>query len=148
MNNSRSSDDKALASRYWILALLTMVYALSVLDRYLLGIVLPQIKAEMTLSDTALGLLSGMAFAIFYATVALPIAHLADRSSRKKIIVFSLLTFSLMTALCGLAKNFIALLITRMGVGVGEAGTSPLVLLRFSGPFHIGQLPTFRTLQD
>ena len=95
MKDFRSSDDKALASRYWILALLTMVYALSVLDRYLLGIVLPQIKAEMALSDTALGLLSGTAFAIFYATLGQPIARLADRSSRKKIIVFSLLIFSL-----------------------------------------------------
>jgi MFS family permease len=146
MNDSRSSDDKALASRYWILALLTMVYALSVLDRYLLGIVLPQIKAEMTLSDTALGLLSGMAFAIFYATLALPIAHLADRSSRKKIIVFSLLTFSLMTALCGLAKNFIALLITRMGVGVGEAGTSPPSYSMISDLFEKDKRSTAMTI--
>jgi len=124
-NSTHSSDDKALARRYWTLALLTLVYSLSVLDRYLLGIVLPQIKVEMELTDTSLGLLSGTAFALFYATLGVPIARQADRSSRKRVIAFSLAVFSVMTALCGAAKGFGTLFLARMGVGVGEAGTSP-----------------------
>ena len=141
-----TTDVKALDSRYWALALLTMVYALSVLDRYLLGIVLPQIKLEMTLSDTSLGLLSGTAFAIFYATLGLPIARLADRSSRKTIIAVSLVMFSLMTALCGTAKNFVSLFMARMGVGVGEAGTSPASYSMISDLFEKDQRSTAMTV--
>lgn len=146
MNKLTTSDDKATASRYWALALLTTVYALSVLDRYLLGIVLPQIKVEMALSDTSLGLLSGTAFAVFYATLGLPIARLADRSSRKKVIAFSLITFSLMTAACGATKNFITLFIARMGVGVGEAGTSPSSYSMISDLFEKDQRATAMTI--
>ncbi|WP_438985864.1 spinster family MFS transporter [Aequoribacter sp.] len=146
MNRLMPSDNLALATRYWTLALLTGVYALSVLDRYLLGILLPQIKLEMTLSDTSLGLLSGTAFAIFYATLGLPIARLADRSSRKTIISCSLLMFSLMTAICGTAKNFVTLFIARMGVGVGEAGTSPSSYSMISDLFEKDQRSTAMTI--
>jgi MFS family permease len=146
MNRLMPSDNLALATRYWTLALLTCVYALSVLDRYLLGILLPQIKLEMTLSDTSLGLLSGTAFAIFYATLGLPIARLADRSSRKTIISCSLLMFSLMTAICGTAKNFVTLFIARMGVGVGEAGTSPSSYSMISDLFEKDQRSTAMTI--
>ena len=72
-----------------------------------------------------MGLLSGFAFALFYATLGIPIASLADRSNRKNIIAASLAIFSFMTALCGTATNFIQMLVYRMGVGIGEAGTSP-----------------------
>lgn len=112
-------------NRWYTLILLAMVYTMSSLDRFLLGIVLPYIKAEMTLSDTLLGLLSGAAFAIFYATLGLPIARLADRYSRKLIITVSLAIFSVMTVLCGFASSFAMLFIARIGVGIGEAGTSP-----------------------
>ncbi|WP_252259913.1 spinster family MFS transporter [Erythrobacter aurantius] len=115
----------AVSNRWYVLILLALVYTLSNLDRYLLGIVLPYIKAEMVLSDTLLGLLSGAAFAIFYATLGLPIARLADRYSRKLIITVSLAIFSVMTVLCGLASSFAMLFIARIGVGIGEAGTSP-----------------------
>lgn len=113
------------SNRWYILTLLALVYTLSNLDRYLLGIVLPYIKAEMELSDTLLGLLSGAAFAIFYATLGLPIARLADRYSRKLIITVSLAIFSVMTVLSGLASSFAMLFVARIGVGIGEAGTSP-----------------------
>ncbi len=112
-------------NRWYVLILLALVYTLSNLDRYLLGIVLPYIKAEMVLSDTLLGLLSGAAFAIFYATLGLPIARLADRYSRKLIITISLAIFSVMTVMCGLASSFALLFLARIGVGIGEAGTSP-----------------------
>ena len=113
------------SNRWYTLILLAMVYTMSSLDRFLLGIVLPYIKAEMALSDTLLGLLSGAAFAIFYATLGLPIARLADRYSRKLIITASLAIFSVMTVLCGFASSFAMLFIARIGVGIGEAGTSP-----------------------
>lgn len=113
------------SNRWYTLALLAMVYTMSSLDRFLLGIVLPYIKAEMVLSDTLLGLLSGAAFAIFYATLGLPIARLADRYSRKLIITISLTIFSVMTVLCGFASSFLMLFLARIGVGIGEAGTSP-----------------------
>ena len=83
MNKLITSDDKALAGRYWALALLTMVYALSILDRYILSIVLPQIKAEMALRYIT-GLTQRHSICDFYATLGVPIARLADRSSRKK----------------------------------------------------------------
>lgn len=119
------SQVRPYSGRSYILALLTSVYALSVLDRYLLGILLPQIKADLELNDSLLGLLSGAAFAIFYATLGLPIARIADRHGRKKIIAICLAVFSVMTALCGAATNFLTLFLARVGVGVGEAGTTP-----------------------
>ena len=111
--------------RYRVLALLSLTYAFSVADRFLLGILLPHIKEELSLNDSLLGLLSGAAFALFYATLGIPLARLADRYSRKFIIAASLAVFSLMTALCGTAVNFATLFLARVGVGVGEAGTTP-----------------------
>ena len=111
--------------RWWILFVLTLVYALNVVDRYLLGILLPQIKEELVLPDWSLGVLSGFAFAVFYAVLGLPIARLADRSSRKPIISACLALFSIATTLCGLATSFFTLFLARMAVGVGEAGTGP-----------------------
>ena len=107
------------------LTLLMMAYALSVCDRMILSILFPEIKAEFTLSDTQLGLLGGVSFAFFYATMGLPIARLSDQYSRKRIIITSLQVFSLMTALCGLGGGFISLLLLRVGVGIGEAGVNP-----------------------
>ena len=109
----------------WTLAVITAIYALAVLDRYLLGILLPQVKEDLLLSDSLLGLLTGAAFAIFYATLGLPIARIADRYGRKIVIITSLFIFSVMTALCGLAVGFVSLFLARVGVGIGEAGTSP-----------------------
>ncbi len=120
-----TADARALRLRGWTLALLTLVYFFSFMDRYILSILLEQIKADLDLNDTQLGLLSGFAFAIFYATLGIPVAWLADRKSRRDIIAIALTLWSVMTALCGTAQNFIQLLIFRIGVGVGEAGSSP-----------------------
>jgi predicted MFS family arabinose efflux permease len=113
------------SNRYAVLVLLTAVYALNVLDRFILGILLPFIKKDLQLSDTGLGFLTGAAFAIFYATLGVPIARLADQTSRRAVIAASLACFSLMTTLSGFAQNFWHLLLARVGVGVGEAGTNP-----------------------
>jgi len=107
------------------LTLLMLAYTLSICDRMILSILFPDIKAEFGLSDTQLGMLGGMSFALFYATMGLPIARLSDQYSRKLIIIVSLAVFSLMTALSGLAAGFISLLLLRIGVGIGEAGVNP-----------------------
>ena len=111
--------------RNYVLGILVVVYVFNFVDRQILSILLEPIKLEMTLSDTQLGFLSGIAFAIFYATLGMPIARIADKTSRTGVITVCLSLWSLMTALCGLAANFIGLLLARIGVAVGEAGGSP-----------------------
>ncbi|MEQ1890373.1 MAG: MFS transporter [Alphaproteobacteria bacterium] len=113
------------AYRKYVLGILLVVYVFNFIDRQILSILMEPIKQDLKLSDSQLGLLSGIAFAIFYATLGVPIARFADRNSRVKVISMSLAAWSLMTAVCGLAQNFWQLLIARIGVGVGEAGCSP-----------------------
>ena len=109
----------------YVLLILTGVYTLNFLDRQILVILQQSIKADLGLSDTQLGLLTGFAFAIFYVTLGIPIARLADRSNRKNIVALSVAVWSGMTALSGFAMNYWHLLLARIGVGVGEAGGSP-----------------------
>lgn len=118
-------DALAIRRRTLTLALLTLTYFFSYMDRQILAILLELIKADLKLSDTQLGLLAGFAFAIFYAGLGIPVARYADKANRRNIIAVSLALWSLMTALCGLAQNFVQLLAARIGVGVGEAGSSP-----------------------
>jgi len=113
------------AYRYYVLGLLILANAVNFIDRTILSILLEPIKLELGLTDTQLGLLGGLAFAIFYATLGIPIAALADRWRRVNIIAISMVVWSGMTAVCGLATNFAGLLLARIGVGVGEAGASP-----------------------
>ncbi len=113
------------ASRAYVLGLLTLVYTFNHIDRQILIILLEPIKADLSLDDAQLGLLSGLAFAAFYATLGIPIAMWADRGNRRTILSLALAIWSGMTALSGLAQNFWHLLIARMGVGVGEAGGTP-----------------------
>jgi MFS family permease len=110
---------------HYVLGVLVTVYVFNFIDRQILAILAPSIKAELLLSDTQIGALSGVAFGIFYATLGIPIARLADRYSRVNVIAISLSIWSLMTALSGLAANFWQLLAARIGVGIGEAGGSP-----------------------
>ena len=113
------------AVRNYALGVLVVVYTFNFIDRQILSILLEPIKQDLGLSDTALGMLTGFAFALFYATLGIPIARLADRGNRRNIIAWSLTIWSAMTALSGIAQNFWHLLIARIGVGVGEAGCSP-----------------------
>lgn len=119
------ADARALRRRGWTLALLTIVYFFSFMDRYILTILLEDIKKALDLTDTQLGLLQGFAFAMLYAILGIPVAWLADRGNRRNIIVVSLAIWSAMTAACGLALNYGQLLAARVGVGIGEAGSSP-----------------------
>lgn len=109
----------------YVLFVLTGVYTFNFIDRQILVILQEPIKAELELSDTQLGLLTGLAFAVLYVTLGLPIARYADNNNRKNIISISLMVWSAMTAISGLAQNFIQLLLARIGVGIGEAGGSP-----------------------
>ncbi len=109
----------------YVLGLLLVVYASNFLDRQILAILLQPIKQEMGLSDTQLGLLSGIAFALFYATLGIPLARWADKHNRVNLISVCIAIWSGMTALTGMAGNFLQLLLARIGVGIGEAGCSP-----------------------
>jgi predicted MFS family arabinose efflux permease len=110
---------------WYALCLLTIVYSFNFIDRQLLAILQESIKADLSLSDSQLGLLTGFAFAIFYVTAGIPIARWADRGNRRNIVSLSLFIWSFMTALSGFAQNYAHLLMARIGVGVGEAGGSP-----------------------
>lgn len=109
----------------YVLFILTGVYAFNFIDRQILVILQDPIKADLNLSDTQLGLLTGFAFALLYVILGLPIARYADKNNRKNVVSISLVVWSVMTALSGMAQNFIQLLLARVGVGIGEAGGSP-----------------------
>src|SRR5689334_13096231 len=111
--------------RNFVLVMLTLVYVFNFIDRQLIVILQESIKKELKLTDTQLGMLSGFTFAIFYVTLGIPIARLADRTNRKNTVAGSLGLWSVTTAVSGLARNFVQLLFARIGVGVGEAGGSP-----------------------
>jgi predicted MFS family arabinose efflux permease len=111
--------------KVYIVVVLLLTYVSNYADRMILGVLTPLIKAEFGASDTVMGLLAGPMFAIFYATLGLPIAILADRWSRKHIILLAMTIWSGMTALCGVASTFPQLALARIGVGIGEAGGSP-----------------------
>ena len=111
--------------RHYVLGVLLVVYVFNFIDRQILAILAQSIKTDLGLTDTEIGALSGLAFGMFYATLGIPIARLADRHSRVNIISICLAIWSGMTALSGLAQNFWQLLVARIGVGIGEAGGSP-----------------------
>src|ERR1700742_3731638 len=127
MQNKESINNKEVSNlfRNYVLVMLTLVYVFNFIDRQLLVILQESIKKELDLSDTQLGMLSGFTFAIFYVTMGIPIARLADKGSRRNIVTASLGLWSLMTSCSGLARNFIQLILARIEVGVGEAGGSP-----------------------
>ncbi len=109
----------------YVLGLLFVVYVFNFIDRQILAILLEPIKADLGVSDTAMGFLTGIAFALFYTVAGIPIARLADRSSRRTVIAVGLAVWSAMTAASGLARSFGQLALARIGVGVGEAACTP-----------------------
>jgi MFS family permease len=111
--------------RWYVLALMTLVYAVNMADRVLVSTMLEPIKAELHLSDSAAGFLTGAALGVFHVTLSIPLALLADRWSRKRIIAISLVAWSAATSLCGMAASFVQLAVCRVLVGSGEAGATP-----------------------
>jgi MFS family permease len=124
---ARGDESPAISPGYarYALGLLLVVYIFNFIDRQILSILLENIRAEIELSDTQLGFLGGIAFALFYTFAGIPIARWADRGSRKTIITLSIVIWSAMTAFTGSARSFSVLLLARIGVGIGEAGCSP-----------------------
>ncbi|MDJ0928542.1 MAG: MFS transporter [Gammaproteobacteria bacterium] len=110
---------------WYAVGVLTVAYVFSFIDRTIIALLVEPIKADLGLSDTQIGILHGFAFVIFYTLVGLPIGWLADRKRRNLIIAAGIFVWSLMTAACGLARNFWQLFAARVGVGVGEAALSP-----------------------
>jgi MFS family permease len=111
-----------LVYRSYVLVVLVIVYTFNFIDRQIVGILAVPIKTELHLSDSQLGLMGGLAFALFYTFLGIPIARLADRISRTGIMTAALALWSLMTAVCGITHSFAQLFMARLGVGVGEAG--------------------------
>ncbi|MDA5194425.1 spinster family MFS transporter [Govanella unica] len=113
-------------SRAWYgVFILVLAYTASFIDRTILSLLVQPIQQDLGLNDTEVSLLHGLAFAIFYTFLGLPIARMADHMSRRRIIIVGITIWSLMTATCGLASRFWHLFLSRVGVGVGEAALSP-----------------------
>src|ERR1700686_2591297 len=108
--------------RRYLLAILLLLIAFNLMDRFALGVVMQNIKADLHLTDTQLGFMSGIAFALFYSVMGVPIARWTDRGNRVTIIALSAALWSVAVVACGAARSFMALLLIRIGVAVGEAG--------------------------
>lgn len=113
------------SKRWYVLFLLTAVYALNIADRFVISTLIEPIKAELHISDSAIGFLTGGALAIFYVSAGLPLSVLADRVNRRNLVALSLGAWSLMTAVCGITRSFWQLMAARVLVGVGESGGTP-----------------------
>jgi len=117
-----ASTTRKPGNRNVVLAMLLVVYIFNFVDRQILAILAGSIQADLQLSDTQMGLLGGIAFALLYSTLAVPLAWIADKTSRSWVITISLVLWSGFTAICGLAQNFWQIFLARLGVGIGEAG--------------------------
>lgn len=115
----------APSDRWYVLAVLTAVYALNIADRFSISTVIEPIRQELHLSDGRVAALTGVALGVFYVTLGIPIAAFADRANRRNILALALALWSAMTTLCGFARTSLHLLLARFGVGIGEAGGTP-----------------------
>ena len=109
----------------YVLVVLTLVYAISFIDRQILAILAIDVRADLGIDNASLGFLYGTAFAVFYSTFGIPIGRLADNWNRVYLLALGLALWSLMTCLAGLSSTFAMLAIARIGVGIGEATCSP-----------------------
>ena len=124
-NSQYMTNSPSTAPAYYGLALLSLVSLFNYLDRMVIAVLVEPIKRDLSLTDTQVGLVSGFAFALLYALAGLPLARIADRRSRVTLVSICLVLWSAVTALTGLARNFVELFLARMAVGVGEAGCVP-----------------------
>lgn len=126
LQSTEASPPAAAKTSYrYVIALLVAIYVLNSLDRQIVNILAEPIRNELGLHDWQLGMMTGFAFALFYATLGLPIARFAERSNRPLIISASVIAWSAFTAMCGMAQSFLHLVLARFGVGIGEAGCTP-----------------------
>lgn len=130
------------ATTAWTTAILLMLAnTLAFVDRQALALLVQPIKLDLQVSDTAMSLLYGLSFTLFYVLVGIPVARIADRSNRRNIIAGAVFIWSFATALCGLARSFTTLFIARVGVGAGEGGLSPAAYSMLSDSFPKERLP-------
>ncbi|HEV3020775.1 MAG TPA: MFS transporter [Burkholderiaceae bacterium] len=134
------------ADRWYVLAVLTVVYALNIADRFSISTLIEPIRLELHLSDSGVAFLTGVALALFYVTVGIPIAALADRANRRNILAIAIALWSAMTALCGLAQNYSQLLLARFAVGIGEAGGTPPSTSMLADKFPPARRPMAMTI--
>jgi MFS family permease len=127
---------------WYALFVLTVCYTLSYVDRQIIAFLVDPLKQELSISDTQIGLLQGIYFAIFYTFVGLPMGWLADRYSRRNIVAAGVFFWSVMTALSGFARSYVTLALARMGVGIGEATTNPCAFSMISDYFPRERLST------
>ena len=120
---------------WYAVGVLTVAYTVSFIDRQIMALMVEPIRRDLGISDTQISLLIGLAFALFYTVLGIPIARLADRFNRKVIITTGIVVWCAMTAFCGLSKNYIQLFLARVGVGVGEAALGPSALSMMSDYF-------------
>ena len=120
---------------WYVLVVLTVAYTISFIDRQILALMIGPIRKDLGISDTEVSLLIGLAFALFYTLLGIPIGRLADRFSRRAIIATGIFFWCTMTAACGMAHNYGQLFVARIGVGVGEAALSPSALSLISDYF-------------
>ena len=120
---------------WYVVVVLTLAYTVSFIDRQIMALMVEPIRRDLEITDTQVSLLLGLAFAVFYTFLGIPIARLADRFSRRRIIMVGITIWCLMTASCGIARNYVQLFIARVGVGVGEAALSPSALSMISDYF-------------
>lgn len=136
------AETKASGYSWYVLGVLVVVYILNFIDRQILSILAVDIKRDLGLTDGQLGFLGGAAFAVFYALFGVPLGRLADRWHRVRLLTIGLVLWSTMTALSGLARNYLTLSLARMGVGVGEATASPTAYSLISDYFPARQRAT------
>lgn len=110
---------------WWAVAVLLLAYTVSFVDRMILSLLVPDIRASLGISDTQVSLLVGFSFAIFYTLLGLPLGRFADRGHRTRLISAGIAVWSFFTAACGLARDYASLFAARVGVGIGEAALSP-----------------------
>ena len=115
-----SASHKTTAYHWYVVGVLTFAYLVSFLDRQILALMVAPIQADLSLNDTQMSLLMGLAFSIFYVFMAVPLGRLADQTVRRNIIIGGVTLWSAMTAACGLAGNYWHLFLARMGVGVAK----------------------------
>jgi MFS family permease len=135
VEEKNSGAPHSLGYAWYVVIVLMVIYTLSFIDRQILAFLVGPIRADLQISDTAMGLLGGFAFAIFFTLLGLPMGRLADRKSRRGLIAAGVVFWSIMTALCSVAKSFGSLFLARIGVGVGEATLAPAAFSLISDYF-------------
>ena len=122
---TKVEETSSMQLRWYVLIIMMLVYTINIADRYVMSTVLEEIRKELNLTDGGVNTLTGVSLGLFYVTMGIPLAWVADRYNRKNLLAASITAWSAMTAFCGLSQGYWQLLLARIGVGVGEAGGTP-----------------------